>query len=69
MPIDRRNPDAESPDEWDAVDEESPSGDVEAGELELLLTDAALSPDDPVSGEAVRRGTDPDLVGAGGEEP
>lgn len=36
-----------------------------------LLTDAALQPDDPIEGEAARRGADPDLAGGGdrGEEP
>lgn len=35
-----------------------------------LLTDAALQPDDPVEGEAARRGADPDLVAdSRGEEP
>ena len=36
-----------------------------------LLTDAALQPDDPVEGEAVRRGADPDLAADDerGEEP
>ncbi|MCC2031364.1 hypothetical protein [Microbacterium allomyrinae] len=66
--------DADPPGGWDEV------GDKEAGErssaaqaadAEDLLTDSALAPDDPVEGEAARRGTDPDLVGDAdrGEEP
>ena len=40
-------------------------------DAETLLTDAALRPDDPVEGEAVRRGADPDLAtdAERGEEP
>lgn len=35
-----------------------------------LLTDAALQPDDPVEGEAARRGADPDMAAdPRGEEP
>ena len=44
---------------------------AEAADAETLLTDAALRPDDPIEGEAVRRGADPDLAtdAERGEEP
>lgn len=74
--MDRDQPDgvidADPPGGWDEVgDDEAQERSTEAAESELLLTDAALSPDDPVTGEAVRRGADPDIVGDAdrGEEP
>ncbi|MCP2636196.1 hypothetical protein K0817_006385 [Microbacterium sp. HD4P20] len=57
---------------WDEVDDlESQERSAEASDADLLLTDAALQPDDPVEGEAARRGADPDLAGDAdrGEEP
>ena len=66
MSIDRTGPgdfDEESPSGWDALgDEEAAERDAEESEVELLLTDAVLRPDDPIAGEAVRRGADPDLA-------
>ena len=75
MSIDRTRPDdfdEESPAGWDALgDEETAQRGAEEAEAGLLLTDAALRPDDPVTGEAVRRGADPDLAvdDDRGEEP
>lgn len=57
----------------DQVDDvEREERDAGSADAELLLTDAALRPDDPVEGEAARRGADPDLgiePERGGEEP
>ena len=53
---------------WERVDDQESrerSADADAD----LLTDAALQPDDPVEGEAARRGTDPDMGTPRGEEP
>jgi hypothetical protein len=75
MPIDRTRSedfDEESPGGWDAVgDEEAAERDAEDSEVEMLVTDAAMRPDDPVAGEAARRGADPDLAvdDDRGEEP
>lgn len=76
MSIDRDLPDgvvnADPPGGWDAVgDEETTERSAEAADAEGLLTDAALQPDDPVEGEAARRGADPDLAADDqrGEEP
>ncbi|GAA1997854.1 hypothetical protein [Microbacterium pumilum] len=65
---------------WDEVgDEETSERNADAAEpavasstdAQQLLTDAALQPDDPVSGEAARRGADPDMITDAdrGEEP
>lgn len=57
---------------WDENDDlEARERSAEAADAETLLTDAALRPDDPVEGEAVRRGADPDLAtdAERGEEP
>lgn len=62
---------ADPPGGWDEVgDQEAQEQSAAAADSELL-TDAALQPDDPVEGEAARRGADPDLAGDGdrGEEP
>ncbi|MEV4686013.1 hypothetical protein [Microbacterium sp. LWH3-1.2] len=62
---------ADAPGGWEQVDDtESRERSAAATEADLL-TDAALQPDDPVDGEAARRGADPDLAAdAGrGEEP
>jgi len=73
---------ADPPGGWESVDdEEARERDAEAADAEALLgaddaerellTDAALQPDDPVEGEAVRQGADPDLIADAdrGEEP
>ena len=74
--MDRRPHDDESLDGADdgadrLDDDELRAREAEASEAELLLTDAALRPDDPIEGEAVRRGADPDLATEPerGEEP
>ncbi len=74
--MDRDRPDdmidADPPGGWDEVgDEEARERNAEAADADSLLTDAALRPDDPVEGEAVRRGADPDLGADAdrGEEP
>jgi hypothetical protein len=57
---------------WDEVhDVETQERSAEASDADSLLTDAALQPDDPVEGEAARRGADPDLASDAdrGEEP
>ncbi|WP_194410617.1 hypothetical protein [Microbacterium cremeum] len=57
---------------WDENDDrEAQERGAEAADAEALLTDAALRPDDPLEGEAVRRGADPDLAtdAERGEEP
>ncbi|WP_203580141.1 hypothetical protein [Microbacterium hibisci] len=57
---------------WEAVDDqESRERSAATAEESELLTDAALQPDDPVEGEAARRGADPDMVSDSerGEEP
>lgn len=57
---------------WDENDDaEARERSAEAADAETLLTDAALRPDDPIEGEAVRRGADPDLAtdAERGEEP
>jgi hypothetical protein len=62
---------ADPPGGRDAVDDtESRERSAEAAESELL-TDAALQPDDPVEGEAARRGADPDMLtdSERGEQP
>jgi hypothetical protein len=62
---------ANPPGGWDEVgDEETRETSAEAADSDLL-TDAALQPDDPVEGEAARRGADPDLASDAdrGEEP
>ncbi len=75
MSIDRTRSegfDEESPAGWDALgDEEAAERGAEEAEVDLLLTDAALRPDDPVAGEEARRGADPDLAADDdrGEEP
>lgn len=56
---------------WESVDDQESrarSADVAQSDL---LTDAALQPDDPIEGEAARRGADPDMVtdDARGEQP
>ena len=64
--------DEESPAGWDALgDEETAERNAEDVETGMLLTDAALRPDDPVAGEAARRGADPDMSVEDdrGEEP
>ncbi|MET0296055.1 MAG: hypothetical protein ABW024_01530 [Microbacterium sp.] len=73
--------DADPPGGWEGVsDEESAQQNAEAqGSPELtddatqreteLLTDAAVVPDDPIAGEQVRQGADPDLGVDRGEEP
>jgi len=56
---------------WDQVDDQE-SRERSAAVTEAdLLTDAALQPDDPVEGEAARRGADPDMAtdSGRGEEP
>jgi hypothetical protein len=71
MSTDRRSPDGGDA-EWDEITQEQPAQpDAEATDVEALLTDAALPPDDPIAGEAVRRGADPDMAGEAGrgEEP
>ena len=71
MSIDRKPQDGDDAG-WDQVgDEEADQREAEATEVEMLLTDAALRPDDPIEGEAVRHGADPDLAGDAdrGEEP
>ncbi len=76
--MDRESP-RDDPDDVadaDATDGEARAGDAavrrrsdEAASAELL-TDAALQPDDPVEGEAARRGADPDMASdPRGEEP
>ncbi len=80
MSIDRRSPEGAAPESsdadahtgWDEVgDEEAQERNAEATEVEMLLTDAALRPDDPIEGEAARHGADPDLAldAERGEEP
>lgn len=75
MSIDRRLPDdvgADTHGAWDEVgDEEAEGRHAEATEVEMLLTDSALRPDDPIEGEAARHGADPDLTADAdrGEEP
>jgi len=75
MSIDRTRPgdfDEDPTSGWDSVgDEDAVARDAEDAEARTLLTDAALRPDDPVAGEAVRRGADPDLAvdDDRGEEP
>lgn len=61
---------------WDEVgDAETAERDAQAAEAadaDMLLTDATLQPDDPVEGEAARRGADPDMglsTERGDEEP
>ena len=57
---------------WEENDDlEARERSAEAADAESLLTDAALRPDDPIEGEAVRRGADPDLAtdAERGEEP
>ncbi|MBD3940392.1 hypothetical protein IF188_01595 [Microbacterium sp. NEAU-LLC] len=55
---------------WERVDDqESRERTADADADADLLTDAALQPDDPVEGEAARRGTDPDMAAERGEEP
>ncbi|MHC2997743.1 hypothetical protein [Microbacterium sp. HJ5] len=65
--------DADPPGGWDAVgDIEAQERSAEAADAESLLTDATLSPDDPIEGEAARQGADPDLgisTERGEEEP
>ncbi|MDW4571857.1 hypothetical protein R8Z57_03595 [Microbacterium sp. M3] len=56
---------------WEGVDDqEARERNAQTTESELL-TDAALQPDDPVEGEAARRGADPDMAAdtGRGEEP
>ncbi len=74
--MDRDRPDdmidADPPGGWDEVgDGEARERNAEAADADLLLTDAALQPDDPDEGEAARRGADPDLAADAdrGEEP
>jgi len=73
--MDRRPHDDESAEGADGADrldeDELRAREAEASEVEMLLTDAALRPDDPIEGEAVRRGADPDLATEPerGEEP
>ena len=62
---------ADPPGGWEGVDDtEARERSEQAAESELL-TDAALQPDDPVEGEAARRGADPDMVtdSERGEQP
>lgn len=62
---------ADPPGGWDEVDDtESRERGAAVSDADLL-TDAALQPDDPVEGEAARRGADPDLATdtGRGEEP
>ena len=57
---------------WEENDDlEARERSAEAADAESLLTDAALRPDHPIEGEAVRRGADPDLAtdAERGEEP
>ena len=57
---------------WEENDDlEARERSAEAADAEMLLTDAALRPDDPIEGDAVRRGADPDLAtdAERGEEP
>lgn len=57
---------------WDENDDqEARERSAETTDAENLLTDAALSPDDPAEGEAARRGADPDLAtdAQRGQEP
>lgn len=54
--------DADPPGGWDEIgDAETEERSAEAADADLLLTDAALRPDDPVEGERARRGADPDM--------
>ncbi len=64
--MDRDLPDgvinADPPGGWDEIgDTEAQERSAESADAEVLLTDAALQPDDPVEGEAARQGADPDL--------
>jgi len=73
MATDRKEPerdDSAQPDGWGGTDDQAAQRTSDNAEAELL-TDAAMKPDDPVSGEAVRRGVDPDLAmdADRGEEP
>ncbi|WP_127473102.1 hypothetical protein [Microbacterium sulfonylureivorans] len=65
--------DADPPGGWDEVDDtETAERDAEAADAAMLMTDAALRPDDPVEGEAARQGADPDMglsTERGEEEP
>lgn len=77
MPDDRKVPDiidADPSGGWDEVgDEEAQErnaaarepadapDELDVADAELLVTDAVLQPDDPIEGEAARRGADPDL--------
>jgi hypothetical protein len=57
---------------WEPVDDtEARDRSAAAVSDSDLLTDAALQPDDPVEGEAARRGADPDMMtdSGRGEEP
>ncbi|MFC8680057.1 hypothetical protein ACFT30_00955 [Microbacterium ureisolvens] len=56
---------------WEAVDDQVSRERTASADESALLTDAALQPDDPVEGEAARRGADPDMVSDSerGEEP
>jgi hypothetical protein len=64
--MDRDLPDgvinADPPGGWDEIGgTEAQERSAESADAEMLLTDAALQPDDPVEGEAARQGADPDL--------
>jgi len=63
--------DADPPGGWEQVDDGAARERSAAVTDEDLLTDAALQPDDPVEGEAARRGADPDLASDSGrgEQP
>ena len=68
--------DADPPGGWDEVGdaeaEERSAAAAEDTDAGMLLTDAALQPDDPIEGEAARQGADPDLgisTERGEEEP
>lgn len=73
--------DADPPGGWDGVsDAESAEQNADAQSSAELTedteqreseqqTDAAVVPDDPIAGEAVRQGADPDLGIDRGEEP
>ncbi|WP_106814909.1 hypothetical protein [Microbacterium timonense] len=63
--------DADPAGAWEPVDDQESREQSAAQSESELLTDAALQPDDPVEGEAARRGADPDMATdtGRGEEP
>lgn len=62
--------DADPPGGWEpVVDGESTERNADAEGSPDLVTEEPPVPDDPIAGEAVRQGADPDLGVDPGEEP